>query len=167
MAKYTGTFGPVTLSTAFANATNLTNSAYPFFLQGGTATQQCKISEIYMGGEATSASNVAIMVLGRDSTIAASSITGVTAVLTDGTATASATAAAIGNSATTAPQRSANHLLHLSFNTYGGIVRWVASPDQTLSVYGTGTTNGEVSLSPFTGTQTGSALSGHVLYEVV
>jgi len=166
MAKYSGTFGPVTLSTAYANTVNLTNSTYPFFLQGLSAGQ-VKISEVYMGGEAQSASNVAIMVLGRDSTVAASSISGITAVLTDGTATAPGTTPAIGNSATTAPQRSANHLLHLSFNTYGGIVRWVASPDQTLSVYGTGTTNGEVSLSPFTGTQTGSALSGHVLYEVV
>lgn len=166
MAKYSGTFGPITLSTAYANTTNLTNSTYPFFLQG-LSTGQVKISEIYMGGEAQTSSNVAIMVLGRDSTVAATAITGVTAVLTDGTATAPGTLPGIGNSATTAPQRSANHLLHLSFNTYGGIVRWVASPDQTISVYGTGTTTGEVSLSPFTGTQTGSALSGHVLYEVV
>lgn len=166
MAKYSAAFGPITLSTAYANTTNLTNSTYPFFIQG-SASGQVKIYEIYMGGEAKTASNVAIMVLGRDSTVAATAITGLTPVLTDGTGVAAGTLPSVGNSATTAPQRSANHLLHLSFNTYGGIVRWVASPDQTISVYGTGTTNGEVSLSPFTGTDAGSALSGHVIYEVV
>jgi hypothetical protein len=59
-------------------------------------------------------------------------------------------------------------LLNLSFNAYGGIVRWVSSPDQMISVVGNTASLGEVSLSAFTGTTaTTSIVSGHVLFEVV
>jgi hypothetical protein len=80
----------------------------------------------------------------------------------------SATTAAVQNTWTTNPQRSATlHLLHLSFNAYGGIVRWVASPDQSLTVIGNTASLGEVSLSGYTGTTASAPMSGHILYEVV
>jgi hypothetical protein len=167
MAKYTGTYQSVAL-TAFANAANLTDSLYPFILQGGNTTQRCNISEVYIGGEATSTSSVAIMKLSRDSTVAAT-VTSANATLSDGSATAPATVPLFGNIATTKPQRSNTApLLNLSFNAYGGIVRWVSSPDQMISIVGNGTSFGEVSLSAFTGTTaTTSIVSGHVLFEVV
>ena len=87
--------------------------------------------------------------------------------LTDASSTAPGTTATTGHIATTKPQRSATlHLLDLSFNAYGGIVRWVASPDEVISVVGNSASLGEVSLSAFTGGTTG-AMSGHTLYEVV
>jgi hypothetical protein len=167
MAKYSGTFQSVAL-TAYANTTNYGDGLYPFLLQGGTSTQRINVSEIYIGGEATSTSSVAIMKFARDSTVGAT-VTSGNATLTDASATAPATAAVYGNISTTKPQRNATSaLLNLSFNAYGGIVRWVSSPDQMISVVGNTASLGEVSLSAFTGTTaTTTIVSGHVLFEVV
>ena len=86
----------------------------------------------------------------------------------DASNTAPATTPIVGNTTTgTVPQRSATlHLLHLSFNAYGGIVRWVARPGEEPSVVGNTASLGEASLSAFTGGTTGQ-ISSHVLYEVV
>ena len=167
MAKYSVSWTSIT-PTATADTTNLVDSTYATVLQGGTSTQRLNISEIYIGGEASASSSPTLMVLARDSTVAATVTAGTTRVaVTDGSATAAATTAVTGHIATTKPQRSSTlHLLHLSFNAYGGIVRWVASPDQMLSVVGNTASLGEVSLSAFTGGTTG-ATSGHILYEVV
>ena len=167
MAKYSGTFQSVAL-TAYANATNYADSLYPFFLQGANSTQRVNISEVYIGGEATSTSSVAIMKLARDSTVSATPTSG-NPTLTDGSATAPSAVASYGNISTTKPQRNGSSaLLNLSFNAYGGIVRWVSSPDQMISVVGNTASLGEVSLSAFTGTTaTTSIVSGHVLFEVV
>jgi hypothetical protein len=144
MARYSLSFHAIT-PTATADTTNLVDSTYPFLLQGGNSTQRLNISEIYMGGEAASTSSP---------------------TLTDGSATAPGTVAIFGHIATTKPQRSATlHLLALSFNAYGGIVRWVARPGEELSVVGNTASLGEVSLSAFTGGTPG-AISGHCVYEV-
>lgn len=153
--------------TATADTTNLANTTYLGILQGGSATQRLNISEVYMGGEAAAASSPTIMVLSRDSTVGATVVAGSTRnALLDASGTAPATTAVAGNSATTLPQRSATlHLLHLSFNAFGGIVRWVARPGEEPSVVGNTASLGEVSLSAFTGGTPG-AMSSHVLYEV-
>lgn len=167
MAKYSGTFQSVAL-TAYANTTNYGDGLYPFLIQGANTTQRVNISEVYIGGEATSTSSVAIMKLARDSTVAITVTTG-NPTLTDGSATAAASVPLYGNASTTKPQRNATSaLLNLSFNAYGGIVRWVSSPDQMISVVGSTASLGEVSLSAFTGTTASTSIvSGHVLFEVV
>jgi len=169
MAKYTGVYSSVTLS-ATADGSNLANNTYPFFLRGGSSTQRVQISEVYIGGEATSASSVGVMVLARDSTIAGGTAGGSYQSLTDAAATAPGTVATFGNTAATSgPVRSSSgHLLRLSFNAYGGIVRWVASPDQVITVVGNTGSLSEVSLSAFTGTTASTTIaSGHTLFEVV
>ena len=167
MAKYSVSWKSIT-PTATADTTNFTDSTYPFILQGGNSTMRLNIHAVYMGGEASSTSSPSIMVLARDSTVGAAVTAGTTRnALTDGSSTAPGTTAVTGHIATTKPQRSSTlHLLDLSFNAYGGIVRWVASPDQAISVVGNTASLGEVSLSAFTGGTTG-AMSGHCLYEVV
>jgi hypothetical protein len=166
MARYSLSFHAIT-PTATADTTNLVDSTYPFLLQGGNSTQRLNISEIYMGGEAASTSSPTLMKLARDSTVGATVTAGTCRnALTDGSATAPGTVAIFGHIATTKPQRSATlHLLALSFNAYGGIVRWVARPGEELSVVGNTASLGEVSLSAFTGGTPG-AISGHCVYEV-
>lgn len=166
MARYLTTFTSVTTA-ATADATNLANTTYGFLLQGGNGTQQLKIREIYIGGESlTSAPQ--IMVLARDSTVGATVVAGSTRnVLKDGSATAAATIAVVGNSATTLPQRSATlHLWHPSFNAFGGAVKLTNNIGEEITTIGNTASLGEVSLSAFTGTTAG-IISGHCDYEVV
>lgn len=152
--------------TATADTTNLVDSTYLFLLQGGNSTMRLNISEIYMGGEAAASSSPSIMVLARDSTVGATVTAGTTRnAALDGSSVAPGTLPVFGHIATTKPQRSSTlHLLHLSFNAYGGIVRWFARPGEEISVVGNTASLGEVSLSAFTGGTTG-AMSAHCIYE--
>lgn len=154
--------------TATADTTNLVDATYPFLLQGGSATQRTNILEIYLGGQAGSSSPT-FMVLARDSTVATGTNTngtGQTDAALDAATAALAAPALTGNSnATTKPQRSSTlHLLNLSFNAFGGIVRWVAAPGEEISVIGNTASLGEVSLSAFTG-GTAGAMGAHMIYE--
>ena len=152
--------------TATADTANLVDATYPFLVQGGTATQRVNISEIYLGGQA-GASAPTIMVLSRDTTVAATNSNGAgqTDAPTDASTAALAAPTLTGNTNTTKPQRSATaHLLNLSFNAFGGIVRWVAAPGSEISVIGNTAPLGEVSLSAFTGGTPG-ALGAHLIYE--
>lgn len=167
MARYSYSVQSVT-QTATADTTNLVDSTYLAYLQGGSSTMRCNISEIYLGGEASASSSPTIEVLGRSSTVGTGTATGGFSAALDGSATAPGTLARTGNAnATAKPQRSVTlgHLLTLSFNAYGGIVRWVARPGEEISVVGNTASLGEVTLSAFTGGTVG-AMSGHVLYEV-
>lgn len=165
MARYSLSWTSVT-PTAVADTTNFTDGAYPTFLQGGSATMQLAISELFMGGEASSTSSPTVMVLARDSTVAATGISGNRNALLDAGSTAPGTVAVFGNTSTTKPQRSSTlHLLKLSFNAYGGLVRWQARHGEEITVVGASASLGEVSLSAFTGGTPG-AQSGHILYEV-
>lgn len=152
--------------TATADTTNLVDATYPFLLQGGTTTQRANIYEIYLGGQAGS-STPTFMILSRDTTIAVtnSNGTGQTDAPLDASTAALAAPALVGNTNTTKPQRSATaHLLNLSFNAFGGIVRWVAAPGEEISVIGNTQPLGEVSLSAFTG-GTAGAMGAHMIYE--
>lgn len=166
MARYSLSWTSIT-PTATADTTNLVDSTYPAILQGGSGTMRLNINEVYIGGEASASSSPTIMVLARDSTVAATVTAGTTRnAALDGSTVAPGTLATFGHIATTKPQRSATlHLLHLSFNAYGGIARWQARYGEELSVVGNTASLGEVSLSAFTGGTTG-ATSGHILYEV-
>lgn len=152
--------------TATADTTNLVDATYPFLLQGGSSTQRSNILEIYLGGQAGSSAPT-FMILSRDTTVAVtnSNGTGQTDAPLDAATAALAAAVLTGNTNTTKPQRSATaHLLNLSFNAFGGIVRWVAAPGEEISVVGNTQPLGEVSLSAFTGGTTG-LLGAHLIYE--
>lgn len=166
MARYSFAVNSVT-PTATADTTNLVDSTYLAYLQGGNSTMRLNVSEVYMGGEAASSSSPTVMVLARSSTVGTGTATGGFSAVLDASNTAPGTVARAGNAnATTKPQRSSTlHLLHLSFNAYGGIVRWVARPGEEISIVGNTASLGEATLSAFTGGTPG-AMSSHVLYEV-
>jgi hypothetical protein len=154
--------------TATADTTNLVDSTYICILLGGSVTQRTNILEVYLGGQA-GASSPSIMLLSRDTTIGATVTqqTGGTDQPLDAATAALAAPVIVGAVATTKPQRSATaHLLNLSFNAFGGIVRWVAAPGEEISIVGNTQPLGEVSLSAFTGGTTG-LMGGHVVYETL
>lgn len=166
MAKWSFSNAFWTPTAVAAGSTMTANGAC--FLQGGSATQQMLVSEIYMGGQA-GASSVNDMVVSRDSTIAVTAITlgtnGKNAPLDPFTANLAAPQVP-GFSATTMPQASTTlQLLALTFNTFGGIVRWVAYPTEEIKVYGTAVNVGEISLSCSNLTGTPGALADHIIYE--
>ena len=134
---------------------------------GGSGTQFIKTFEVEIGGQATVSSPM-IFVVARDSTIAATSITlgtnGKNAPLSPFTANLAAAQVPFF-SATTMSQRAATlHLLQLSFNAFGGLVRWLAATGEEITQYGTAVNIGEVSLSCYTGGTMG-AVGTHWIYE--
>lgn len=166
MARYSlGFQSKVMVAVADTNA--FTSNGYACFLQGGSATMQIKVNEVYIGGE-SAASNPCTMAFGRDSTVGVTSITatGNFNALLDGSSVAPGTIAVFGSGATTNPQRSATlgHLLQPALNAFGGIARWQARYGEEISTIGASASLGELSLSAVTGT---GQLSGHLLYEIV
>jgi hypothetical protein len=156
--------------TATADTANLVDATYPFLFQGGSSTQRTNILEVQLGGQA-GASSPTFMLLSRDSTVASgtnSMGTGQTDAALDGATAALAAPVVTGNSnATTKPQRSSTlHLLNLSFNAFGGIVRWVAAPGEEISIVGNTASLGEISLSAFTGGTPG-LMGAHAIYETL
>jgi len=152
---------------AVADAAAFTDNGY-LALQGGSGTQRGNIVEVYMGGQAGS-SAPSIMELARDSTVAATAITAGTngrgpVALDPASAALAAPPLAVGAS-TTKPQRSATlSLLELSFNAFGDIVRWVAAPGEEIGYLGNTASNGEISLSAFTGGSPG-LMAAHMVFE--
>ena len=152
--------------TAVGDAANFTASGYQA-LQGGGASSFMNVLEIFMGGQA-GASSPTFMTLARDSTVGASTTALTTgqkdAALSPFTAALSAAPVAFV-AASTEPQRSSTlGLLNLSFNAFGGIVRWVAAPGEEIGMYGASASLGEVSLSAYTGGTPG-LMGSHIIYE--
>ncbi len=164
MARYSLSFVTKTMIAVADGANNFTDNGYATFLQGGSATMQLKVNEVYIGGEDT-ASTPTTMVWGRDQVVGATAISGNFNTLADATSVAPGTIAVFGTVSTTKPQRSATgHLLGLSLNTFGGISRWQARYGEELGIISATQPLGESSLSSVTGT---GKISGHVLYELV
>lgn len=131
--------------TAVADTTNFTDGGY-MALQGGSSTQLNKINEVLVEGGA-SASAASQLVVALDSTVGATSLTGVS-VTPNSALTAALTNPPLGFSAsTTKPQRSSNYLLPVTFNAFGGVFRWHAAPEEEFWIYGNATNKGEASLS--------------------
>jgi hypothetical protein len=164
MARYSLNFRSKTM-VAVADAAAMTDNGYATFLQGGSATMQLKVNEVYIGGE-SAASAPTTMLFGRDSTVAATAISGNFNALQDASSVAPGTVAVFGSVSTTKPQRSATlgGLLGLTLNAFGGIARWQARHGEEITTVGNTASLGEVSLSSITGT---GVISGHVLYELV
>lgn len=166
MAKYSTSWRALTF-TATADTVDIADGSF-VAIQGANSTQRNVVSEIYFGGEAPSTSSPTLMVYARSSQVTTGGLTGGRTALLDGSATAPASAPLAGTTATTVqPQRSSTlHLLHLSFNAYGGIVRWVAAPGSEIAIVGNTASLGEATLSAFTGGTPG-ATSGHIIFETV
>lgn len=152
---------------AVADTVAMTSNGYCAFLQGGSATMQLKVNEVYIAGE-SAASNPTTLAFGRDTTVGVTAITAVGNFngLMDGSSVAPGTIAVFGSGATTNPQRSATagHLLQPALNAFGGIARWQARYGEEISTIGATQPLGELSLSSVTGT---GQLTGHIIYEVV
>lgn len=151
---------------AVADAVNFTDNGY-MGVMGGSTTQFLNVLEIYMGGQATS-SSPCIMIVSRDSTVQATP-TALTTGQSDAAlhpSTAALAAPAVTFTASgTKPQRSATlGLLNLSYNAFGGIVRWIAAPSEEIGVLGNTASLGEMSLSAYTGGTPGLTGS-HIVYE--
>jgi hypothetical protein len=166
MAKRIVAVTTITPTATADAATTLASATYPFIVQGGSGTQRVNVLEIYMGGQA-GASTPTFMILARDSTVGVTNSNGAgqTDAAMDASTAALAAPTLTGNTNTTPPQRSTTlKLLNLSFNAFGGIVRWVAAPGEEISVIGNTASLGEVSLSAFTGGTPG-AMGAHCIYE--
>jgi hypothetical protein len=152
--------------TAVADATNFTDNGY-MGLMGGSTTQRLSVIEIYMGGQAAT-SAPCIMIFSRDSTVQATPTaltTGQSNAALDPSTAALAAPPVAFTASTTKPQRSATlGLLNLSFNAFGGIVRWIAAPGEEIGVLGNTASLGEVSLSAYTGGTVG-LMGAHIIYE--
>ena len=157
---------PTMTPTATADTTNLADTTY-LAIQGGSSTQKIRVEEVYLGGQA-GASSPSFMLLSRDSTVGAtlSNTASATDASLDPATAALAAAPGAFNTATTKPQRSSTlHLLNLTFNAFGGLVRWNASPNEReLGLVGNTASLGEISLSAFTGGTVG-AMGAHLIYE--
>ena len=151
---------------AAADGAALTNDAFQG-IKGNSATQRYDLSEVYMGGQGTSSAPM-YMVLARSnlvgsSTTASTMAAGNQALMdAQGTVTLSSL---VFTSSVTAPTRAQNGgLLSLSYNGFGGIVRWVAPPGSEIKGYGQAVSTGEMTLSAYTG-GTPSAMGSHFIYE--
>lgn len=162
MARWS-TSVPTWTPVAVADTTAFTDNGY-HALQGGSSTQRLSILELFMGGQAT-ASAPSIMQFGRHSTVGATLTAARLAALDPSTAALAAPPLPFVAS-TTKPQRSSTlgALLNLSFNAFGGIVRWVAAPGEEIGLLGNTASLGELGLSAFTGGTPG-LMGSHIVFE--
>src|SRR5258708_289387 len=154
--------------TATADATALANTTY-MAIEAGTATQQLDVLEIYEGGQA-SASSINIMQFARS---LAFGTTPTALAAPNGDGPMSTSTAALGTvpvtfvAAATGPTRTntaTTARLNLSFNSFGGIVRWVAAPGEEWTIIGTSVSVSGSTLSAFTGGSAG-LMGAHIVYE--
>lgn len=168
MAKRSFSVSVVT-PTATADAANLLDGTHCGAMVGGSATQRNVISELYLGGQA-GASAPTIMVFGFNSLAGITHTNSASAreAPLDAATAALAAPADVGDTTVTDPQRSATlgHVLNLSFNAFGGIVRWLAAPGEEISMVGLALDTGSVSFSAFTGGTPG-ALGSHMIFETL
>ena len=164
MARWTANV-PTWTPVAVADTVNMTAQGFMALL-GGSTTQRINLLEVYMGGQA-GASSPGIMMVARDSTVS-SGVTSNNARLAALDAASAALAApmiATTVGSTALPQRSSTlSLLNLSFNAFGGVVRWVAAPGEEIGILGNTASLGEVSLSAFTGGTPG-LMGSHFIFE--
>jgi hypothetical protein len=159
---------PSWTTAATANGSTLTASSYQA-IGASTASTGLLVSEIYIGGQATS-SMVQVLVFARDSTLGAT-LTTLADPVHDGPMNSLTAAAQVGSltfiAATTNPTRTVtttSSVLNLSMNAFGGIVRWVAYPGEEWGIIGVTASISESSLSGTTGTAAG-LVGSHIIYE--
>lgn len=165
MAKW---ISQVVTWTPTAQADGVLTGAFHALVPGGT-TQFLNVMEIYMGGQA-GASSVNAMTWARSSTLG---ITPTTLAVPNSQGPMSPFTAALAVvpvtyvAASTAPNRSPAVTvarLNLSFNAFGGIVRWVAAPGEEWGLYGTAVNVSETVLSQ-QNVGTGGLMGSDVIFE--
>lgn len=155
MAKWTFTNATWTPANV-ADTTTMANAGF-MALGAGSASQMINIQEIFIQGQAA-ASTINQQILARDSTLGATP-TALASPNSNGPLNPNTAALAAPQTAfvacTTNPQRSSSAAaarLSLSYNSFGGIVRWQAAPGEEWQVYGTALgppPAGESSISAF------------------
>lgn len=151
---------------AVADTAAMTSGGY-MSLIGGSTTQFTSILEVMLAGQAA-ASAPSPMILARDSTLAitptALSTGNSDAPLNPLTAALAAPVVPFVAAGTGGQRAATLGLLNLSFNAFGGAIRWVAAPGEEITMYGNAVNAGEVSLSSYTGGAPG-LMGGHIIYE--
>jgi hypothetical protein len=157
---------PTWTPTAVADSVAMTDGGH-HTIQGGTTTQRGELREVYLGGQA-GASTPTFMVLGRTSTVGTTLTATRLAALDPATALLVSGPIPYATSGTSKPCRSSTlgMLLNLSFNAFGGIVRWYAGPDEVISYLGNTASLGELSLNAFTG-GTAGLLGSNIVFETL
>jgi hypothetical protein len=155
--------------TVTADGTTLSSATYQD-IEASAPTMYVEVMEIYEGGQA-SASAINGMQFARNITIATTPTALTSATASDGfMKTFSST---LGSSAvcciaaSTGPARNTigtQARLNLSFNAFGGIVRWVAAPGEEWGILGTVTLVSSSALSAITGSS--GLMGSHIVYEV-
>lgn len=163
MARYSASI-PTWTPVAVADTANFTDAGHQTIQ--GIASTRFEVREVYMGGQAGS-STPSIMVAGRTSTVGAT-LTAARLAAIDPHTNAPASLPTNFGTSTTKPQRSATlgMLLNLSFNAFGGIVRWVNGPDEIIACFGAAASLGEFSLNAFTGGTPG-LMGSNIVIDVV
>ena len=156
MARWAFNVVTFTPSTGVADGTTVGTVGFALVLPG-SASQYLKFYELEEQGQGSTAAGANFMLWSRDSTNSASPA----ALATPNSIgpldvnTAALSAPAVGTvSATTGPIRSTSASLaklNMSFNAFGGILRWQAAPGCEWGALGTATSVGESSLSNFSG----------------
>ncbi len=158
---------PTWTPVAVADTVAMTTLGY-HNIQGGSSTQRGEMREIYIGGQA-GASAPTYMVFGRCSTVTGATLVATRlAALDPATAALTSAPSATNSTSGTFPQRSSTLgiLLNLSFNAFGGIVRWYAGPDEIISYLGNTASLGELSLNAYTGGTPG-AVGTNMVFETL
>lgn len=162
--------GQVATWTPTAQADGVLTGAY-HALVPGSSTQLINLIEVYMGGQA-GASSVNAMTLARSSTLGITP-TALSAPNSQGPMHGSSAALAAPSvtyvAASTAPNRSPGVTIarmNLSFNAFGGIVRWVAAPAEEWSLYGTAVNVSESVLSA-QNLGTAGLMGSHMIFEII
>ena len=141
-------------------------------IKAGLAADILQIMEIYEGGQA-GASSVNAMVLARSSTLA---ITPTALALPNSDSQMNSNTQAPGTlpvafvAAGTAPNRSPAATvarLGLTFNAFGGIVRWVAAPGEEWTSVGTATTSNSETVLSQINVGTGGLMGSNFVYELL
>ncbi len=159
---------PTWTPTATADNSAMANSTYMAIENSGTGAGM-NVIEIYEGGQAT-ASSVNIMLFAR-SLVFGSIPTALATPVGDGPMNSMTSALAAVPvtyvQAGTGPSRTNTALtarLNLSFNAFGGIVRWVAAPGEEWGISAISVSISGSTLSAFTGGSVG-LMGSHIIYE--
>ncbi len=139
-------------------------------IEASAPTMLVEVMEIYEGGQASS-SSINGMQFARNITIATTptaltSPTGSDGFMRTFAQTLGASAVCCV-AASTGPARNTigtQARLNLSFNSFGGIVRWVAAPGEEWGILGTVTLISASNLSAITGSS--GLMGSHIVYEV-
>lgn len=122
-----------------------------------SATTIDRVVEVLVGGEATT-SSAQLTKFARHSTVGATPV----AVTPGKLNPRSAAAAAAGFSSFSSAAVVGGTLVQLSFNAFGGVVRWVAAPGEELYFVGGTAADTEGSIN---GTGVSGSISAHVIFE--